>query len=72
MTFREATDHLLGQVAPSELAFRLGITVEEFLRARNNPALMIAGPAGWRETVIHMAEERVSYYTRLITRLRSR
>ena len=60
MTFREATDILLGELSHERLAEKLGVSVPTVRQARlgDDAKAHRSPPEGWEEVVAGIAEER--------------
>jgi hypothetical protein len=73
MDFRQATDGLCAKVDHEDVARALGVSLQTVRQARLQPDANArrSPPAGWREAVIRLAEEKVGQYRRLIEQLRA-
>jgi len=72
MNFKEATDRLFSRVDHEDLAKALGVSVALIRQARLKPEASAhrSPPADWESTVLRLAEERVSYFKKLIKQIR--
>ena len=72
MKFREAVDSLCSALTHEDVAKALGVSVQSIRQARMNEdsKSFRAAPKNWERALIRLAENRVSYYRRLIERLR--
>jgi hypothetical protein len=71
MDFRQATDGLCSKVDHEDVARALGVSLQAIRQARLQPAAKAhrSPPAGWRDAVVRLAEEKVAHYRRLIEKL---
>ena len=73
MDFREAADSLCGKIDHHDVAQALGVSLQTIRQARLQPETRAhrPAPAGWRDAVIRLAEEKVSHYRQLIQKLQA-
>src|SRR3954451_14198617 len=71
MDFRQATDGLCAKVDHDDVARALGVSLQTIRQARlqRGSNAHRSPPAGWRDAVIRLAEEKVAHYRRLIEKL---
>jgi hypothetical protein len=72
MTFREAVDALCTPLNHQDVAKALGVSVQTVRQARLSEAsdAFRAPPKNWKTALIRLAETRMSYYRRLIEKLK--
>ena len=72
MTFKRATDRLFSRVDHEDLAKALNVSVASIRQARLNPDALAhrSPPPDWEDTVLRIADERVSHFRKLIEELR--
>ncbi len=73
MDFKEATDGLFSRIDHEDLAKRLGVSVSLIRQARlsENASAHRTPPKRWAEAAVHISEERIMHYRKLIERLRA-
>ena len=73
MTFKEATDALVGQIDHAELAKALGVSVATIRQARLNPNAKAhrTAPKDWQFAVIRLAEQQIMRNKELIEKIRN-
>jgi hypothetical protein len=71
MDFREALDALCSTVDHRDVAEALGVSLQTVRQARMsaNSSAFRAPPKGWEDSVIRLAEKRVTHYRKLISKL---
>jgi hypothetical protein len=74
MDFKKATDILFSQVAHSDLAMTLGVSVALIRQARLQPKASAhrTPPEGWEKAVCQLAQDRARHYQRLAEQLRTK
>ena len=72
MNFREAVDALCASLSHEDVAKALGVSLQTVRQARlrEDSAASRAPPKNWKAAIIRLAENRVSYYRKLIEKLR--
>jgi hypothetical protein len=72
MNFREAVDTLCSALNHEDVAKALGVSVQSIRQARmkEDSESFREPPKNWERALIRSAENRVSYYRRLIEKLR--
>jgi hypothetical protein len=72
MKFREAVDALCSALAHEDEAKALGVSVQTIRQARmqEDSKSYREPPPNWELALIRLAENRVSYYRRMVERLR--
>jgi hypothetical protein len=72
MNFREAVDSLCSALTHEDVANALGVSVQTIRQARmqEDSKSYRAPPQNWERALIRLAENRVSYYRKLIEKLR--
>lgn len=73
VTFKEATDALVGQIDHAELAKALGVSVATIRQARLSPSAKAhrAPPKDWQFAIIRLAEQQIMRNRKLIERIRN-
>ena len=73
MKFREAVDALCSALTHEDVAKALGVSVQTIRQARMNEdsKSFREPPTNWKRAIIRLAEIRVSYYRKLIEKLRA-
>ena len=73
MKFREAVDALCSSLTHEDVAKALGVSVQTIRQARmkEDSKSSRAPPQNWERALIGLAETRVSYYRKLIEKLRT-
>lgn len=69
MTFKEATDRLIGRVTLGEIAEACGVSENTIQRARMEGVQSRPEPSGWREGVAMLARRRGGELYRLADEL---
>ena len=71
MDFRKATDDLCDGLSHEELAKALGVSIASIRQARlkSDANAHRTPPQGWEKKLIHLAQERMSRYRKLIKEL---
>jgi hypothetical protein len=72
MKFREAVDSLCSALTHEDVAKALGVSVQSIRQARmkKDSKSYREPPKNWERAIIRLAENRASYYRRLIEKLR--
>ena len=72
MNFKTATDRLFSRVDHKDLAKALGVSVASIRQARLRPDALAhrSPPPDWEKALIHLAEERVWHFRKLIEEMR--
>jgi hypothetical protein len=72
MTFKKATDRLFSRVDHEDLAKALKVSVASIRQARLSPDALAhrSPPSDWETAVLRLAEERVSYFRKLVEEIR--
>jgi hypothetical protein len=73
MNFREAVDALCAPLSHEDVAKALGVSLQTVRQARlkEDSDAFRAPPKKWNSAIIRLAEARVSYYRKLIEKLKS-
>lgn len=72
MNFKKATDDLFDRIRHAELANALNVSVAAVRQARLNRTAKAyrAPPKDWEKAVVLLAQERISRFHKLISRLK--
>jgi len=72
MHFREAVDALCKPLTHEDVAEALGVSVQTVRQARlkQDSDAFRAPPKNWKKGIIRLAESRITYYRKLIEKLR--
>jgi hypothetical protein len=72
MKFREAVDSLCSALTHEDVANALGVSVQSIRQARmqEDSKSFREPPKNWERALIRLAESRMSYYRRLVKKLR--
>jgi DNA-binding XRE family transcriptional regulator len=72
MKFRKAVDALCSALTHEDVAKALGVSVQTIRQARmkEESKSSRAPPPNWEQALVRLAENRVSYYRKLMDKLR--
>ena len=72
MTFREAVDALCAPLSHEDVAKALGVSLQTVRQARmsEDSDAFRAPPKNWKTAIIRLADARITYYRKLIEKLK--